>query len=105
MKKIFILIILLLSFFCSAHAQDSEKMSTEPMCTGNWVLKNIGGWMLQNESGVLLPVSGSTEIYGCDQKKTPLTNDLSGVQANIICAPSPVENGLPDIVSIYIICK
>lgn len=105
MKKLFLLIFIL--FFClySAHAQESEKITTEPMCIGNWVLKNLGGWVLQNEMGVLLAVSGSTEIFGCDQKKIALTNDLSGTQVNIVCAPSPVENGLPDIVSVYIICK
>lgn len=96
--------ICILIFTGTAYAEEIDTNSTS-ICPGNWVLSKPSGWVVRNEEGMILPISAGTEILGCGKTPTFLTNDLAGVSVSIICAPSPVENGLPDIVSLTIVCN
>jgi hypothetical protein len=99
-----LLAICILLFTGVGYAEEGDTVSNNA-CPGNWVLQKPSGWVVRNETGVILPLSAGTEILGCGQIPTSLSDDLTGASVSIVCAPSPVENGLPDIVSLRIICE
>ena len=99
-----LLTICILIFTGVGYAEEGETIENN-VCPGNWVLQKPSGWVVRNEAGVILPLSTGTEILGCGQLPTSLSNELAGASVSIICTPSPVENGLPDIVSLRIVCE
>ena len=99
-----LLTICILIFTGIGYAEEGDR-NIENACPGNWILEKPSGWVVRNEAGVILPLSAGTEILGCGQIPTSLSDDLTGVSVSIVCTPSPVENGLPDIVSLRIICE
>jgi len=105
MKSFFLSICLVFLFTAAVHAEEGETNATDNLCQGYWTLSNHAGWVIQNKEGVILPLSGSTVIFGCGKTPVPLDADLAGVSVDARCAPSPVENGLPDVVSISIVCE
>lgn len=105
MKKIALSFCLVLILFGTTQAQEESSNSTESVCPGTWILSNPSGWVIKNETGVILPLSASTVILGCNKTPIPLERDLAGSSVDVVCAPSPVENGLADIITITIVCK
>lgn|GEM_PF-4256546 len=105
MKKIFWSICFVLLLMGTSLAQEDATNSTENVCPGNWVLSKPSGWVITNENGVILPLSGSTVVLGCNRQPISLDGDLDGVSVDVDCAPSTVANALPDIVTISIVCK
>ncbi len=105
MKKIVLIFCLAFIFFGSAHAQEESSNSTESACPGTWTLAKPSGWVIMNETGMILPLSASTVVLGCNNTPISLESDLEGVSVDVVCAPSPVESGLADIISITIVCK
>lgn len=99
-----LLTICILIFTGVGHAEEGDTIANN-VCPGNWVLEKPSGWVVRNEAGVILPLSAGTEILGCGQLPTSLSDELTGVSVNITCTPSPVENGMPDIVSLRIVCE
>lgn len=104
MKRIIFSIIIMFFLSVSVYAQEDTN-ATDQTCPGNWILLNPSGWVVQNEFGVMLPLTAATQVFGCDKKAITLDEELSGVSVDIRCEPSAVENGLPDIVSIFIVCE
>ncbi len=105
MKTLFLCICLMFLFAGAIHAEEGESNSTDNLCQGYWTLSNQAGWVIRNKEGVVLPLSASTVVFGCGKIPVSLEKDLSGVSVDARCAPSPVENGLPDVVSISIVCE
>lgn len=105
MNKIALSLCLILFLFGTAEAQEESSNSTESVCPGTWTLSNPSGWVITNETGTILPLSASTVILGCNKTPIPLERDLAGVTVDVVCAPSPVENGLADIITLSIVCK
>ncbi len=105
MKKIALAICLVLTLFASTQAQEESSNSTESACPGTWTLSNPSGWVITNETGTILPLSASTVVFGCNKTPIPLERDLSGASVDVVCAPSPSEYGLADVITISIVCK
>jgi hypothetical protein len=105
MSKIFWSFCLALFLVGPALAQEEVTNSTENVCPGNWVLSKPSGWVITNETGTILALSGSTVILGCDKKPISLEANLDGVSVDVECAPSSIEKGLPDVVTISIVCE
>lgn len=105
MKKIALTLCLILILFGLAQAQEESTNATESACSGTWTLSNPSGWVITNETGTILPLSASTVVLGCNKTPIPLEKDLAGVSVDVLCAPSPVEGGLADIITISIVCK
>ncbi len=102
--KTLMLAICIFLFMGNVHAENLDTNTTN-ICPGNWVLSKPSGWVVRNEQGLILPISATTEVLGCSQTPLPLTNELLGVSVSITCAPPNVENGLPDIKSLTIVCE
>lgn len=112
MRKKMIAIIIFV-FSCGlAHAEGQaldnatdEISAMDSICPGNWVLSNLAGWSVRNEDGVILPLSVDTAVFGCDGKLIALNADLSGMKVGVECAPSGVEKGLPNVLTVNIWCR
>ncbi len=102
--KTLLLAVCILIFAGVANAEEGGALSNNA-CPGNWVLEKPSGWVVRNEEGTMLPLTSGTQILGCGQAPATLSDELSGVSVSIICTPPPVENGLPDIVSVSIVCE
>jgi len=105
MKKLALTFCLVLILFGLAQAQEDSTNSTESVCPGTWTLSNPSGWVITNETGMILPLSANTVVLGCNKTPISLERDLEGVSVDVVCAPSPVANGLADIITISIVCK
>jgi hypothetical protein len=105
MKKLALTFCLVLILFGSAQAQEDSTNSTESVCPGTWTLSNPSGWVITNETGMMLPLSASTVVLGCNKTPIPLEMDLVGASVDVECVPSSVANGLADIITISIVCK
>lgn len=103
MKNIALAIFILI-FAGIGNAEEGDTI-TSTACPGNWVLEKSSGWVVRNDAGMVLPLTSGTEIFGCGRIPAPLSDDLSGASVDIICTPSPVENGLPDVISLTIVCE
>jgi hypothetical protein len=82
-----------------------DSSVSDSICPGNWMLSNLAGWVVQNEEGLILPLSANSVVLGCDGKPLSLTGELSGSSVGIKCAPSSITNGLPDVLTVNIWCK
>jgi len=105
MKKILWCICFVLLLAGTSVAQDDATNSTNNVCPGNWVLSKPSGWVITNEDGTVLPLSGRTVVLGCNRQPISLEGNLDGASVDVECAPSSVMNGLPDIITISIVCK
>lgn len=85
--------------------EQGETSVSENICPGTWTLSNLAGWVVRNENGLILPLSANSAVLGCDGRPTSLTAELSGASASIVCAPSSVANGLPDVLTVNVWCK
>lgn len=105
MNKIVLTFCLAFILFGSAQAQEESSNATESACPGTWTLSNPSGWVITNETGTILPLSASTVVLGCNKTPISLESDLEGVSVDVVCAPSPAESGLADIITITIVCR
>jgi len=85
--------------------ETTEPLASESICPGTWKLSNLGGWVVQNEAGLILPLSANSIVLGCDERPATLSPELSGASVSVECAPSIITNGLPDVLSVKIWCK
>ena len=103
MKIIGIFYFVFFFLLCTSYAESTN--STTVTCNGDWVILNLDGWVVKNDSGVILPLSYNTTVIGCTKKPIKLYSELSGASVEINCMPSTVDSGLPNIKSVTIICK
>ena len=85
--------------------ETAESPVSESICPGTWTLSNLGGWVVRNGDGLILPLSANSAVFGCDRRPISLTTELSGTSVSIECVPSSIANGLPDVLTVNIWCK
>ena len=88
-----------------AIAQELTQENTGYKYPGIWKLSNQYTWAAISEKGEIIPLSTSTTVYGCGKRPIFLTDDLNGASIDIICQPSHITGGIPDIISATIICR
>lgn len=105
-----LLLFFVLTGWARAEEQNFTNGTAEPpvseiICPGSWTLSNLAGWVVRNEEGLILPLSANSAVFGCDGRPISLTAELSGASVGIVCAPSGMANGLPDVLTVNIWCK
>ena len=105
MKALLILLAILLGTSQPILSQEESFTDTNKICPGHWILSNEAGWYIKNEFGLILPLSGSTTVYGCAKQPIELTSDLAGPSVTTKCPKANAKNSMPDVLSITIIFR
>lgn len=104
MKKILALATALLILSVS-YVSSAEPINDNQDCSGAWTLLNEHGWVVKNKNGIIIPLSYSTIIYGCDSKPIKLYSGLNKARVTIKCLPLEGKDQTPTIQKLYIICE
>ena len=104
--KYIIIAFCMASFFSGfAYSEEISTNSEKKLCPGVWILTHESGWAVRNDEGIILPLSPSTIVLGCQKNPIVLFPELAVAKAEILCEPSSIKYGLPDIISVTVICE